>query len=263
MIAALVTVAGLVALAHTAPFPFLLELFHRSRSMWRVQSADGPSAVYLTFDDGPNPDWTPALLDVLQDHRVRATFFLIDRHITAETAAIVRRIADDGHGIGLHSGDRWLMLRGADGMAQTIENAAAHIREITGHEPCRMFRPHGGWRSVRMYAGLRRAGYLLVGWSWGMWDWNWWRGPDVDPLVTRLGTSASAGSILVIHDGHHVNPRADRRHSIEVVRRLIPRLQDRGFAFDVLCDMPSSATIDRGPEDRGPRIEDRGPETGE
>ena len=255
MIAALLAVAGLVALAHTAPFPFVLELFHRSRSMWRVPSEpDVPPTVYLTFDDGPNPEWTPAILDVLRDHRARATFFLIDRHITPQTAAIVRRISDDGHGIGLHSGDRWLMLQAADAMAQTLENAAGHISDITSREPCRMFRPHGGWRSVAMYAGLRKAGYLLVGWSWGMWDWNWWRGPDVHPLVARLASRASAGSILVIHDGHHINPRAERRHSVEVVTQLIPRLQDRGFSFGVLCDMPRAVIMDRGQ-----RTEERGP----
>ena len=94
--ALLLAVAGLAALVHTAPFPFLLELFHRSRSIWRVTSdADTPPTVYLTFDDGPNPDWTPALLDALCDHHVRATFFLIDEHITAETAPVVKRIADE------------------------------------------------------------------------------------------------------------------------------------------------------------------------
>ena len=213
MRALILAVVGVAALVHTAPFPFLLELFHRSRSMWRVTSApDAPPTVYLTFDDGPNPDWTPALLDALRDHHVRATFFLIDEHITAETAPVVKRIADDGHAIGLHSGNRWLMLDAADVMAQTIEAAAARISSITGREPCRLFRPHGGWRSAAMYAGLHKAGYTLAGWSWGMWDWNWWRGPNVDPLVSRLARKASAGSILVIHDGHHINPRADRRH---------------------------------------------------
>ena len=57
------------------------------------------SHIYLTFDDGPNPVWTPHVLDALANQGVRATFFLIDEHITPETAAVVRRIADEGHGI--------------------------------------------------------------------------------------------------------------------------------------------------------------------
>jgi peptidoglycan/xylan/chitin deacetylase (PgdA/CDA1 family) len=242
--ALLLVVAAVAPLSHTAPFPFLLELFHRS--VWRVRpDPNAPPTVYVTFDDGPNPDWTPALLDALQDHGVRATFFLIDRHISAETATVVKRIADEGHAIGLHSGDRWLMLDGSDVMAGKIEDAAARIRTVTGREPCHLFRPHGGWRSAAMYSGLRKAGYTLVGWSWRMWDWNWWRGPNVDPVVARLARSASAGSIVVIHDGHHVNPRADRRHSIEIVRRLIPRLRDRGFAFGTLCDASTAAPAAR------------------
>jgi peptidoglycan/xylan/chitin deacetylase (PgdA/CDA1 family) len=86
----------------------------------------------------------------------------------------------------------------------------------------------------------RNVADTLAGWSWRVWNWNWWRGPHVDPLVARLARRASAGSIVVIHDGHHVNPRADRRHSIEIVKRPIPRLRDRGFAFGTLCD--ASAT---------------------
>jgi hypothetical protein len=69
-----------------------------------------------------------------------------------------------------------------------------------------------------------------------MWDWNWWRGPNVEALAARLAHDASAGSIIVIHDGHHVNPRADRRYTIETVSLLIPRLRARGFGFEKLCD---------------------------
>ena len=85
---------GLAALAHMAPFPFLLEAFRPDRSLWRMPRSSGAPTVYLTFDDGPNPDWTPALLDALRDAGARATFFLIDQHVTAETAPIVKRIAE-------------------------------------------------------------------------------------------------------------------------------------------------------------------------
>jgi peptidoglycan/xylan/chitin deacetylase (PgdA/CDA1 family) len=243
MLAIVALVIGIAALTHIAPCPFLLEAFRPSRSLWHVTPRPRmPPAVYLTFDDGPNPDWTPPLLDALREHGVHATFFLIDAHITSETAPIVKRIADEGHAIGLHSGARWLMLSGPAELAATLERAAAHITAITGRAPCRLFRPHGGWRSTAMYDGLDRAGYTLAGWSWGMWDWHWWQTPRGDRVAPRLARKASAGDIIVIHDGHHVNPRADRRHAAEVVRLLVPALRSRGFEFGTLCNGSAQIT---------------------
>ena len=237
MVAIVAVIFGVAALTHTAPFPFLFEVFRPSRSLWHVKPRPGAApTIYLTFDDGPNPDWTPALLDALQEHHVRATFFLIDAHITPETAPIVRRIADEGHAIGLHTGTRRLMVMAPDDVSKTLQHAAARIAAITGRAPCHLFRPHAGWRSSTMYEGLHRAGYTLAGWSWGMWDWHWWRTPRADRVAPRLARKASAGDIIVIHDGDHVNPRADRRHAAEIVRRLAPLLRSRGFDFGTLCN---------------------------
>jgi peptidoglycan/xylan/chitin deacetylase (PgdA/CDA1 family) len=87
-----------------------------------------------------------------------------------------------------------------------------------------------------MYDGLDRAGYRLAGWSWGMWDWDWWRAPRADRVAARLARKASGGDVIVIHDGHHADARADRRHAAEAIRVLVPRLRSRGFAFGVLCE---------------------------
>src|SRR6266852_1946712 len=97
--------AGLVALAHTAPAPFLLDALAGHRSVWHM-GRDNPATIYLTFDDGPNPTTTPDLLEVLAREQVRATFFLIDRHITDQTAPLVRRMFADGHSVALHSHTR-------------------------------------------------------------------------------------------------------------------------------------------------------------
>ena len=230
-------ILGVVAFAHMAPFPFLLEAFRPSKSLWRVSPKPGaPPTIYLTFDDGPNPDWTPALLDALRETGTRATFFLIDEHVTPATEHIVKRIADEGHAIGLHTGTRRLMVMSPAALADRLQRAAARITAMTGAEPCRLFRPHAGWRSGTMYDGLAKAGYTLAGWSWGMWDWNWWQQPRGDRIASRLAKKASAGDIIVIHDGHHINPRADRRHAGETVRLLVPRLRAKGFTFDALCD---------------------------
>jgi peptidoglycan-N-acetylglucosamine deacetylase len=228
--------AGLAALTLTAPFPFVLEAFRPARSVWRVTPQPNvPPTIYLTFDDGPNPEWTPALLDALRDTGAHATFFLIDRHITSETAPIVRRIADEGHAIGLHSGTRELMVTPAGDLAAMLQDAAVRIETITSRAPCKLFRPHAGWRSAEMYNALDRLGYQLAGWTWGMWDFDWGRQRRADRLAPRLARKASNGDIIVIHDGHHKNPRADRRHAPETVRRLVPELRARGFTFNPLC----------------------------
>jgi peptidoglycan/xylan/chitin deacetylase (PgdA/CDA1 family) len=191
--------------------------------------------LYLTFDDGPNATWTPVLLDALRDTGARATFFLIDDHITDTTAPIVRRMADEGHAIGLHSGTRRLMVMSPDALSARLQQAASRIETIAGRAPCRLFRPHAGWRSTTMYSALDRMGFQLAGWTWGMWDWNWWQARDGEKLAARLARKASSGDIIVIHDGHHKNPAADRRYAAEAVRRLVPALQTRGFVFEALC----------------------------
>ena len=232
----IVLALGAAALSHMVPFPFLLEAFRPSRSLWHIDAPRGaPPALYLTFDDGPNAEWTPALLDELGRQNARATFFLIDEHITRETESIVRRIADEGHAIGLHSGTRALMVSSPSALAGRLQRAAARISGITGREPCRLFRPHAGWRSGTMYEGLERAGYRLAGWSWGMWDWHWWQQPRGERVAARLAKKASPGDIVVIHDGHHKDPRADRRHAAETVRLLVPALRARGYTFGTLC----------------------------
>lgn len=236
MVLIIAVIVGAIAAAHTVPFPFLIEAFRPGGSVWHVDGARGaPSTLYLTFDDGPNMRWTPPLLDALLEHRVKATFFLIDEHITPATEGIVRRMIQDGHAIGLHSGSRRPMFASPEALAAQLDRQADRIRAITGQYPCRLFRPHAGWRSLGMYEGLDRAGYRLAGWSWGMWDWDWWRAPQAERVGARLLSKASAGDIVVIHDGHHKNPDADRSHAAEVVRFLAPRLRARGFQFGPLC----------------------------
>ena len=181
---------GTLFLSHTAPFPFLLDKFAPSRSIWRMPHAGGPPTVYLTFDDGPNPTATPQLLDVLRETGATATFFLIDAHLTSETAPIVRR----------------------------------------------MFRPHAGWRSATMYQGLERIDHKLVGWTFGMWDFNWYRRRDALTLSERLARRVSPGDIIVMHDGHHVDPRPDRQYAVEATRRLVATLKPKGWVFGRLCD---------------------------
>jgi chitooligosaccharide deacetylase len=246
---------GVIALAHTAPFPFLLEFAGPGRSAWHVPRSDGAPTIYLTFDDGPNPGATPDLLDLLAREGVPATFFIIPKHVTEATAAVVRRALDDGHGVALHSHTRSLLLKHPAELERLLAGQAADIERLTGRRPCQLFRPHAGWRGGQMYAGLDRAGYTLAGWSFGMWDWNWWRPSRPEKLAARLATRASDGDIVVMHDGHHENPRADRQRTVAATAELVPLLRAKGFLFGNLCEavghhLRRAATNDRIPMPR-------------
>jgi peptidoglycan/xylan/chitin deacetylase (PgdA/CDA1 family) len=227
--------AGLTALSHMAPFPFLFDAFSGKVSVWRVMEPAGRRVVYLTFDDGPNPAVTGELLDLLKDRQVRATFFLIPEHVTEDTAPLVRRMFEEGHGVAQHSGNRWLMTYTPGRLAARLGAEADRIEKLAGQAPCPLFRPHAGWRSVPMMMGVSRRGYRLAGWSWMTWDWNWFRPRTGERVAAQVISNAAPGKIVVIHDGHHVNPRADRRYALEASRRVIDGLRARGFEFASLC----------------------------
>jgi peptidoglycan/xylan/chitin deacetylase (PgdA/CDA1 family) len=228
----LLLIGAVVAFAHVAPFPFLLDI--TDRTVWRMPAGDPPT-IYLTFDDGPNPEATPDVLDVLRRHDVRATFFVIDRHLTPGTAPIVRRAFEEGHAVALHSHTRALMFSRPARVSSTLQEWAARMEVMTGHAPCRAFRPHAGNRSVTMLDGAGGAGYTVIGWGWMLWDFNFFRDKTPESLVPRLLDRASPGDIVVIHDGHHEDPRADRRYAAATVDALIPELKEKGFQFGTIC----------------------------
>ena len=236
MLLFLVAGIGVLFLAHTAPFPFLLEAFAPSRSIWHMpRQPNAEPLVYLTYDDGPNPAATPELLDVLRETGAKATFFLIDAHLDDSTAPIVRRMFEEGHAVALHADSRSLMIETPSDLAAYLTRNADRIAQLGGQRPCRLFRPHAGWRSGSMYEGLAQIDHRLVGWSWGLWDWNWYRPQEATGLARRLGARASSGDIIVMHDGHHVDPTPDRRYAIEATRLLVPALRSRGYSFGRLC----------------------------
>jgi chitooligosaccharide deacetylase len=224
-----------VALAHMAPFPFLLEYMGPGRSLWQGPPSPGPPTLFLTYDDGPNPTATPALLDALAETGAPATFFIIPEHVTPDTAPILRRAIDEGHAVAMHAKSRALMLKSPAELAAWLEDSAAAIEALVGARPCRLFRPHAGWRGGTMYEGLDRAGYRLTGWGFSMWDFNFWRRPSPARLAARLAARASDGSIVVMHDGDDQDPRADRQATVETTRLLVPLLRGRGFGFATLC----------------------------
>ena len=247
---------AVIALAHVAPAPFVLDAMAGDRAVWHMPRGS-PSTVYLTYDDGPNPTTTPDLLDVLAREQVHATFFLIDDHLTEETAPIVRRIFAEGHAVGLHSATRTYMLLSPDELAGRLTAEADRLEMLAGTPPCRAFRPHAGWRGGQMYDGLRKIDYTLVGWGWMLWDWNWFRARTADSTRARIAARVSPGDIIVMHDGDESAPRKDQRQTVEatarpcsraarawvrVWNRLRERSRGQAYRLDLLAVAPTWRT---------------------
>jgi len=229
---------GIVGLAHTAPAPFLIDAMAGDRSAWHMPRTE-PATVYLTFDDGPNPATTPDLLDLLKTEGVSATFFLIDRHVTEETALTVRRMFAEGHAVALHSASRMMMLKTPDALAEILDAAADRIEALAGSRPCRAFRPHAGWRGGEMLAGLAKHDYRLVGWGWMLWDFDWGRGRRAERTVGRVAPRVRSGDIVVMHDGDESAPFKDQRQTVQATAQLVPALRARGFGFGTVCQNES------------------------
>jgi peptidoglycan/xylan/chitin deacetylase (PgdA/CDA1 family) len=189
-------------------------------------AAGEPARVALTFDDGPDPQATPAVLEALAAADVHATFFaLIDR---AEAHPdLVRRVVAEGHEVGLHGPDhRRMTTLDPRALGDDLRAARIRLEQIAG-TPVHWFRPPFGSQSVRTYLAARRAGLLPVVWTaWGE-DWV-----DQSPaqVADRVMAGLAAGGIVLLHDGLAGDPRepaqpdplADVRG--EIVARLAVRL---------------------------------------
>jgi peptidoglycan/xylan/chitin deacetylase (PgdA/CDA1 family) len=185
--------AGLAGVAYLTS-PYVAGSLAR-RVVW---SGDRRSRkVAITFDDGPDPRYTPRCLEILRSHGVRATFFLVGEQVQ-QRPELAREIKRCGHDIGNHtwSHRRHWLLTPATARAE-VRRAADAIREAVGAPP-RFFRPAYGAMNIFTYCEARRLGELCVMWSLPARDWR--HGRTADGLVERVGQRLRGGSIVLLHD---------------------------------------------------------------
>ncbi len=198
-------------------------------SIWRGSTKR--RAVTLTFDDGPDPEWTPRVLDLLEREGVRGAFFLIGRR--AETApAIARRIARAGHDLGNHTWSHASLWRcGPGDTAREIRDGHAAIAQAAGEAPL-FFRPPWGKTNLAMFGELRRLGTPCVFWTVQPES----RRP-VDPAEqARRGTArARPGAIFDLHDADGVPGAGERL--VAYLPTLIAGLRREGYALVPLREL--------------------------
>jgi peptidoglycan/xylan/chitin deacetylase (PgdA/CDA1 family) len=214
----------------------LLGLYPQSQGLGanctRIDERD-PAHIYLTFDDGPDPEITPKVLDLLDQWECKATFFLIGERVRT-SPDLARQIRLRGHGIGNHS-DRHpigFALKGIRGFEQDLRAAQDAIRSATGVQPL-WFRAPFGFRSPLLEPALCRLGLTLVSWTHRGYDT---RERSPQRVERRLLTDLAAGDILLLHDTRDGRTLEGTSMTLEVLPRVLETLQQQGFRSAVLPD---------------------------
>ncbi|HVX86654.1 MAG TPA: polysaccharide deacetylase family protein [Phycisphaerae bacterium] len=188
--------AGAVSAAAVAAY----SVFSPRCQFWApvIRGIPQRDGVALTFDDGPDAEVTPRILDILAAHNAPATFFVIGQHARAHPE-VVRRIAAAGHVVGNHSLDHehFGVNRNRAYWREQVNETQKIVGDITGHPPL-LFRPPMGFKTRSLAAAVKEAGLPIVGWSVRGYDT---RGVSAEKLASRLVRRSAGHDIVLMHDG--------------------------------------------------------------
>lgn len=183
--------------------------------------ARGARQIALTYDDGPNDPYTLKLLDVLEKHRVKATFFLIGRYVR-QRPEIARAVAQAGHVIGNHTFSHPLLIfKSQAEIRRELLNCRAAIEDAVG-EHSKFFRPPFGGRRPAVLRIARELGFEPVMWNLTGYDWN---AATVHAIEKKVVGHMRGGDVILLHDGGHIKMGADRSRTVAATERLIARYQ--------------------------------------
>ncbi|MCB5180702.1 polysaccharide deacetylase family protein [Streptomyces antimicrobicus] len=188
------------------------------------------SPMVLTFDDGPDPRYTPGILDTLARYQVRAMFFVCGEMAT-EHRDLVRRISAEGHAIGNHTWSHPLIPRlSRPALADEIVRTSDVVQQAVGEAP-RWFRaPYGAWNRAAFEIGAE-LGMEPLAWTVDTLDW---KEPGTTTIVSRVLRGAAPGVIVLNHDAG-----GNRAQSVQALRAYLPQLLDRGYRLT----LPSPAHL--------------------
>jgi peptidoglycan-N-acetylglucosamine deacetylase len=182
--------------------------------------------VYLTFDDGPDPVYTPRVLELLARYRARATFFVLGRSVAAHPE-LVRQEFAAGHGVGNHTWSHRRLTTLAGGRLEAEVGAtSAAIQRATG-APVRCLRPPYAAVDAASAGRVRALGLRLVLWDVETKDW---RTPGAGVIAGRVLGRVRSGDVVLLHDGG-----GNRDQTVAALDRVLASLSARGFRFSALC----------------------------
>jgi cellulose synthase/poly-beta-1,6-N-acetylglucosamine synthase-like glycosyltransferase/peptidoglycan/xylan/chitin deacetylase (PgdA/CDA1 family) len=196
--------------------------------------------IALTFDDGPDPIWTPKILEVLRRNHVHATFFVVGTQVAAHPE-LLRQILADGHEVGVHTFTHADLGR-VPAWRQSLElnETQLVVAGATGQTTSLLRPPYSSSNAAldnAEWAALHNAagdGYLTVLTTLDSEDW---RRPGVDHVIANSTPRGSGGQVLLMHDAG-----GDRAQTVAALGRLLPQLTERGFTFATIHDAVGMAS---------------------
>jgi peptidoglycan/xylan/chitin deacetylase (PgdA/CDA1 family) len=186
---------------------------------WFSVNVDGPY-IAMTFDDGPSPETTPRLLDILKQRNIKATFFMIGQN-AERNPAIVKRILAEGHEIGNHS---WthpqLSKLSDDRVTEEINKTQNAIKDASGYTPVLMRPPYGAITARQKDWIEKQFGLSVIIWSVDPFDW---KRPGASVIEERILAGARPGAIVLSHDIH--------KQTVDAMPATLDALAAKGFKF--------------------------------
>ncbi|WLR42085.1 polysaccharide deacetylase family protein [Bacillus carboniphilus] len=181
--------------------------------------------VTLTFDDGPDGDYTAKILDILKEKGVKATFFVVGKQV-ATYPEVMKRIVKEGHGIGNHSWDHpYITKIWSSDVKKQIQSTQTEIKQVTGRKPD-LFRPPYGFTTKADIKILNELGMRNVKWSIDTLDWS---GTSADEIIEIIKRDTTPGGIVLQHNAKENSRALDG--TVEALPTIIDELRKKGYTF--------------------------------
>lgn len=240
MVAEILGAIGVAGVATWAGFESMWPTLHAYGHSF-IGLQPGSRKLALTYDDGPNDPDTFKLMEVLDRHHVKATFFVLGKFVR-QKPEILRALASAGHPIGNHSWDhpRLIFASNAE-LRRQVQQTQSAIFDACGVTPT-LFRPPFGGRRPGTLRQVRALGLAPVMWNVTCYDWK----PTLaDKVVAHARRQIRGGDVILMHDGDQRAMGADRGHSVEATDRLIAHYKPEGFEFVTISEMMTAASQHR------------------
>lgn len=183
--------------------------------------------LYLTFDCGYENGNTDAILDALQKHGVKATFFVVG-HFLESAPGVANRMVQEGHSIGNHTYHHpgLSTISTKEALAQELRLLEETCLAVTGTEPAKLYRPPQGKYSFQHLQNAKELGYSTIFWSLAYADWDTKNQPDEEDAIEKLTKRIHPGAIVLLHNTSATNGK--------ILDRLLTTWEDMGYSFGTL-----------------------------